>query len=325
MPAPAVIVHKYHALGNDFLVAFGPGCGPTGQSALPPTLHTGVARRLCHRRRGIGADGLVLVDRAPVGPAGGWSFRLWNADGSEAEMSGNGLRCAAHALAEAGLVPGWGSPAPVALVFSTPAGPRSVQLRPAGGPGRAWGTVDMGPVGMAPVNMAPVGTAPVDMGTVDMGTVGMAPVDLEGGGRRGGGPACNVDVGRLQVVVGNPHLVVLGPDPATVDVATLGPALEAGAAGGRNVEFVALGPGPDEVTMRVWERGVGETEACGTGSCAAAAALYRWGRVGPTVTVHQPGGAMEVTLGADGTARLGGPSEQVATCVVVPQVVEVPG
>jgi len=68
--------------------------------------------------------------------------------------------------------------------------------------------------------------------------------------------------------------------------------------------------------MRVWERGVGETEACGTGSCAAAAAMHHWGRVGTAVTVHQPGGAAAVELRADGSAVLSGPSERIATCVV---------
>ena len=123
--------------------------------------------------------------------------------------------------------------------------------------------------------------------------------------------------GQLLVDVGNPHLVVLGPDPAKVDVATLGPALshEVGAAtGGINVEFVALGPGRDELTMRVWERGVGETLACGTGSVAAAAALHHWGRVGAKVTVNQPGGTAEVELRPDGLALLSGPSRRVGGC-----------
>jgi diaminopimelate epimerase len=135
---------------------------------------------------------------------------------------------------------------------------------------------------------------------------------------RGEADRCNVGHGQLLVDVGNPHLVVLGPDPATVDVATLGPTLEHRDPAGLNVEFVTLGPGPDEITMRVWERGVGETEACGTGSCAAAAALHHWGRVGEAVTVHQPGGAAVVELHADGTAHLSGPSQVIATCQVAP-------
>ena len=117
--------------------------------------------------------------------------------------------------------------------------------------------------------------------------------------------------------MGNPHLVVLGPDPSTVDVAVVGRALseEVGAAtGGLNVEFVALGPSADEVTIRVWERGVGETLACGTGSVAAATAMHHWGRVGTKVTVNQPGGVAEVELRPDGIAVLSGPSRRVGRC-----------
>lgn len=125
---------------------------------------------------------------------------------------------------------------------------------------------------------------------------------------------CNVGHGALRVSVGNPHLVVAGPDPAGVDVAALGPALSAAVPGGRNVEFATLGPGPDEVTLRVWERGVGETLACGTGSCAAAVAFHHWGRVGRSVTVHQPGGSVVVGLGADGSVALAGPSRRIAAC-----------
>ncbi|HET9058608.1 MAG TPA: hypothetical protein VFN61_01710, partial [Acidimicrobiales bacterium] len=134
---------------------------------------------------------------------------------------------------------------------------------------------------------------------------------------------CNIGHGQLLVDVGNPHLVVLGPDPATVDVAALGPSLSAGAGaatGGLNVEFVCLGPGRDEVTMRVWERGVGETQACGTGSVAAATAMHYWGRVGPKVTVRQPGGAAEVELRPEGTAVLVGPSRRIGRCVWASQI-----
>jgi diaminopimelate epimerase len=127
---------------------------------------------------------------------------------------------------------------------------------------------------------------------------------------------CNIGHGQLLVDVGNPHLVVFGPDPAGIDVPALGAMLEGTDPAGLNVEFVALGPGPDTVTMRVWERGVGETRACGTGSVAAAAAFHRWGRVGTAVTVEQPGGAAVVGLADDGTATLSGPSRLIACCQV---------
>ena len=254
---------KLHGLGNDFLVALDPE-----EAALGP----GAARHWCDRHAGIGADGLIAGRRLPDGQLG---FQLWNADGSDAEVSGNGIRCLAHAALDAGWVA-----ADQAFGVLTPAGRREVVIRRTG-PGQTWASVEMG----------------------------VAKV-------RGEAERCNVGHGQLLVDVGNPHLVVLGPDPEAVDVATLGPRLEATDPAGLNVEFVALGPGPDEITMRVWERGVGETEACGTGSCAAAVALHHWGRVGLAVTVHQPGGAAAVELRADGTVTLAGPSEHIAVCEV---------
>ena len=271
-PTAAVTVElgKYHGLGNDFLVALDPAVEPDAD----------LVRRLCDRHRGIGADGLVVGRRLTGGEDGGaaMSFRLWNADGSEAEMSGNGMRCLAHAALDAGVVtPG------ARFAVSTPAGTRRVVIE-ARGPSTAWAEVEMG--------------VPLV-------------VDVAGG--------CNVDDGRMRVDVGNPHLVVAGPDPAGIDLASLGSQLgraDPTDPAGRNVELVALGPGADELSMRVWERGVGETEACGTGSVAAAFAFRRWGRVGPAVTVHQPGGSVVVRLDEDGSARLAGPSERVALCRV---------
>jgi diaminopimelate epimerase len=276
-PAGQLAVSKLHGLGNDFLVVLGD----------PPRAHmdAALARRLCDRHQGIGADGCILGSRATGhgdgereggrGPGHALlCFRLWNADGSEAEMSGNGIRCLAHAALDAGWVP---EDAPFGVM--TPAGRREVTVRRSREPGEMWGRVDMGEAKVR--------------GEVDR---------------------CNVGHGQLLVDIGNPHLVVLGPDPATVDLVRLGPALEATDPAGLNVEFVTLGPGPDALTMRIWERGVGETEACGTGACAAAAALHHWGRVGTAVTVHQPGGLAVVELRPDGTVTLAGPSVHIATC-----------
>jgi len=259
---------KLHGIGNDFLVLL-----DAGRGRAPAAPDADLARRLCHRHEGIGADGLILGTRLDSVDAA-MSFVLWNADGSRAEMSGNGVRCLAHAA----LDDGWVAEG-VPFGVHTPAGRREVTVRRGPGPSTVW--------------------AKVGMGTVKVG---------------GEENRCNVGHGQLLVDVGNPHLVVLGPDPATVDVGRLGPLLERTDPAGLNVEFVTLGPGPDTVTMRVWERGVGETLACGTGSCAAAAALHHWGRVGPAVTVNQPGGAVAVEIMADGSATLAGPSARVATC-----------
>jgi len=261
-------MYKYHGVGNDFLVVLDP--------SLAGRLDASLARAVCDRHRGIGADGLILA--LPEGE--GFSFRLWNADGSEAEMSGNGIRCAAHALVDTGAVQGWPESG-AALAFSTAAGLRTVTVRAGSQPSEIWASVAMGTV------------------------------TINGDAER-----CNIGHGQLELNVGNPHLVVVGPDPAGVDVPGLGAALDRAADGGRNVEFVTLGPGPDEVTMRVWERGVGETLACGTGACAAAAAMHHWGRTGPVVTVHQPGGSVSVELADDGTAILTGPSQRIAYCEV---------
>jgi diaminopimelate epimerase len=261
---------KYQGLGNDFLVLV----DLSGRQQVDAAL----ARLVCDRHLGFGADGLLRGGRAPMGSSEKMTFELRNADGSEAEMSGNGLRCLAHAAIDAGLV---SAGAGDRFGVLTPAGRREVHVRELED-GWMW--------------------ASTEMGTVKVG---------------GEDERCNVGHGQMFVDVGNPHLVVLGADPSTLDVAALGPALsrETGAGtGGVNVEFVALGPTRDELTMRVWERGVGETLACGTGAVAAAAALHHWGRVGAKVTVNQPGGAAEVDLRPDGVAVLTGPSRRVGLC-----------
>jgi len=115
-----------------------------------------------------------------------------------------------------------------------------------------------------------------------------------------------------EVDLGNPHLVLLCPDPAAVHVAELGSQLEKLRPGGLNVEFIAAGPETDALTVRLWERGAGETEASGSGSCASAAAAHAWELVGSHVTVHNPGGDLEVDIG-DETVVLTGPAEHIAT------------
>ena len=272
--AEELALFKYEGLGNDFLVLLDPEARRTVDAEL--------ARAACDRHRGWGADGLLRGGPAPLATGEHMTFELYNADGSQAEMSGNGLRCLVHAAIDEGVVV---VAAGGTVAVLTPAGRRQVQVKQLR-PGWMWASTEMGTPKLS-----------------------------------GSAGRCNIGHGQLFVDVGNPHLVVLGPDPATVDVTHLGPALsqQAGAGtGGLNVEFVALGPGPDELTMRVWERGVGETLACGTGSVAAAAALHFWGRVGPKVTVNQPGGAAEVELRPDGVALLSGPSRRVGRCHLAP-------
>ena len=255
---------KHHGLANDFLVL-------VDRDGTQP-LDGALARAACDRHRGVGADGIM---RATPAGAGGPAdadvvMQLFNADGSRAEMSGNGIRCLAQAVVDAGLAAG------PTFTVATDAGLKHITIRPTEDPTVAWVSVDMGAARI-----------------VD---------DPE---------VCNVDHGRMRVDRGNPHIVLLGPDPTHLDVAGIGSELERTTPGGTNVEFVTLGPGRDEITMRIWERGVGETQACGTGACAAAAAVHRWGRVGTKVTVHQPGGAAVVDL-SGASVVLSGPAELVA-------------
>lgn len=256
---------KHHGAGNDFLVLV----DPDDRHPVAPAL----VRALCDRRFGVGADGLL---RALAGRDGtDLSMELHNADGSPAEMSGNGIRCLAQAAVDAGLV------SPPSFAVWTEAGVRTVEFTPTG-PGAADASVAMGKAQLGPDQ-----------------------------------PQQFDDRRARTVDMGNPHLVLLGPDPAGVDVAGLGHRLQGVHPGGINVEFISVGPGPDQLTLRVWERGAGETMACGTGSAAAAAAAHSWGLVGERVAVHNPGGTLEVTLGTDGI-RLAGPTRKVAELEVVP-------
>jgi diaminopimelate epimerase len=263
---------KHEGAGNDFLVVLDPD----------DSIRFSVAqvRLLADRRRGIGADGIIRV--APGREGCDLSMQLHNADGGEAEMSGNGIRCLAQAAVDAGWV------RPPQFTVATAAGVRTVDY--AAGPTDGWASarVDMGPARLGPDQ------------------------PQEFGDRR----ARTVDVG-------NPHLVLLGPDTASVEVAELGPKLQAAFSGGVNVEWITVlsdGRG-DFLDFRVWERGAGETLACGTGSVAAAAAARSWGAVGDgVVRVRNPGGVLEVTLGADddATTHLAGPVRRVADIEIHP-------
>jgi diaminopimelate epimerase len=256
---------KHHGAGNDFLVV-------VDMSDAEP-LQPDLVQALCHRRTGLGADGVIRISDGVGGSD--LSMELRNADGSVAEMSGNGMRCLAQAAVEAGLVK------PRSFTVSTLAGVRSVEYQPGEAPGVAQASVDMGAAVLGPDQ-----------------------------------PQQFSDRRARRVDMGNPHLVLLGPDRADVDVAELGGRLQGVHPGGINVEFISVGPGPDDITLRVYERGVGETDACGTGSAAAAAAARSWGLVGEKVDVHNPGGVLHVTLEPDGI-RLAGPVRKVADIEVV--------
>lgn len=241
MPTPFV---KAHAYGNDFLLVDERGYAG-GDDA-------GFARAICHRHTGVGADGLLLY----IPRSGGASMRLFNADGSASELSGNGLRCLAAVVARAGgRVPG------ASVTIDTDAGTKRLELRAQAGQ-RFTFRADMG----VPEGIEQVG--------IDLGAETVKATVLR---------------------TGNPQCVVLGalPDEATFN--RLGPRLATHAMfpAGTNVEFVHV-EAPDRVRILIWERGVGPTSSSGTGSCASAVAAAAHGGAAREVDVVAPGGTQRV-------------------------------
>jgi diaminopimelate epimerase len=268
---------KAHGLGNDFLLL------PESEA---PRETAAWARRLCERHVGVGADGILLYrveasDRA--------AMRLINADGSEAELSGNGLRCLGAFLTRAGRV----SPRHVVL---TAAGPRAVEVEPLEGT-RFRATCELGkPIlssSAIPVRHEPPRT-PVVEHPLDVGS------------------------GRVKVTatsMGNPHCAVFCDEPAgDALLHTLGPTLERHPFFPRrtNVEFVTV-VSRGELRVRFWERGVGYTQASGTGAASAAVAAVLTGRAERRVRVVCDGGVLEVEWPKDGAIRQTGEVEILLT------------
>ncbi len=273
-----IALSKLHATGNDFLVRI-------ALAPDEPELDPAVSSVLCDRHHGVGADGLITI--GPGCDGADCTMTLVNADGGRAEMSGNGVRCLAWVAARSGLVRG------DELVVDTAGGRRSVVVERGEDGSVVAADVDMGSVTFDPARI------PVDAPSA---------LDLEAtvDGTHYHGDAAGL---------GNPHWVVLVDDPGAIAVAAHGPVLEHDPRFPRrvNVEFVAVA-GRDRLAMRVWERGAGETQSCGTGACAAAAVAHRRGLVGERVRVDVLGGSLSVALGD--TVRLGGPVVHVFDVVL---------
>lgn len=270
---------KGHGTGNDFVII----PDPDGRLDLAP----GVVAAVCHRRYGVGADGVLRVVRVTAhpdtagraAPAGAeWFMDYHNADGSVAEMCGNGVRVFARYLVDSGLAPAG------AITLATRTGPVTATVPPTG-TGDGSVTVALDPPRSYGESVARVS------------------------GRELAGVA---------VDCGNPHLVCAVPDQTTLAGLDLRTPPEVDAAffpSGVNVELVAPGEGADaevHVRMRVHERGVGETLSCGSGACAAAAvALRDAGLTRGTVAVDVPGGRLRLEL-TERSCALTGPAVLVA-------------
>lgn len=258
---------KYEGLGNDFIVV-----EVDGPDAIPVTY----ARRLCDRRRGIGADGVLLV-LPPVDPAHAGRMMVINADGSVPEMCGNGLRCVAlHVARKRGLREG-------KLVFETGAGALSCEISdPGGADDEGAITVDMGPVRW------------------------LEDIELD------------VDGDRWKLALadaGNPHAITTRP-ASRADIDRIGPRLATHTRfpKGTNVEFATV-LSKTMIDLVVWERGVGVTEACGTGACATVAVAVEkgWCPRDTEIDVTLPGGVLQIRVDPRGHAIMRGPARHVFT------------
>jgi diaminopimelate epimerase len=251
-------VAKYNGTGNDFVLIE----DVEERISLDP----GLIEAICDRHRGVGADGLIRVTGAPDAH---FFMDYYNADGRPAQMCGNGIRCLSKLVYETGLTDERD------LTIGTRAGLKHVSLYVENGRVNRV-TVDMGAPGLKRRDLSMQG----DPDSEFLGE----PVEVDGRSFKG-----------TAVSMGNPHLVLfVDTDPRAVDLETLGPRLEADPRfpEGTNVEFVAaMDPG---LVVRVWERGVGETMACGTGACASLVAAHLAGLVDAHTSVRFPGGILDI-------------------------------
>ena len=267
--------HKIHGAANDFVVV-------DGRDATEdwPAL----AVRVCDRRRGVGADGLLVL-QPPEGAEADFKMLYHNADGSEAEMCGNGIRCMAKFALDIGATE------KRELTWETGAGlVRTEALEH--GLAEATVRVNMGPPRLRP------GDIPVE-GQGEMVREQPFPVD-------------GTSLELTCVSMGNPHAVTYVDSVASFPLERLGPLVEHHASFPRRTNFEIVEVlAPDHLRMRVWERGVGETMACGTGACAVAVASHLVRGTDETVTVDLPGGRLSISWTSGGDVMMTGPAETV--------------
>lgn len=269
---------KMHGIGNDFVVVDAISDCPE-ESRLPE-----IARIVNNRKFGIGGDGLILV--LPSKQAD-YRMRMLNPDGSEAEMCGNGIRCFAKYLYDRKRI------TEPNLKVETRAGVKSLKLLTRSGK--------------------------VDAVRVDMGTPRLLRSDLD---MTGSGEDSRVIAEGLKadgrkfeitgVSMGNPHVVIFEDNLETLPVSRYGPAIETHKSFPKriNVHFVKV-CNPAEIIVRTWERGAGETLACGTGACACVVASVLNDKTGRHVEVHLPGGDLRIEWTGDNRVMMTGPAEEV--------------
>lgn len=264
---------KMHGAGNDFVVL-------DLRKGTPPPEPDACAR-IADRHLGIGCDQLLTLE-PPRSMGAVASYRIWNADGSQAQQCGNGARCIAAWLVREGAAPMLGD-----FIIDSPAGAHQVQRDRQGG-----FVIDMGLPRFEPQAVPLLGwhearnayTLYIEGSAVHFGAASM----------------------------GNPHAVIEVPNIGNAPVESMGRAMQRNAAFPEsvNVGFAEL-VAPDHIRLRVFERGVGETLACGSGACAAVAVLTRRGQLdaGRDLTVDLPGGTLHIRYDQDsGRIAMGGPT-----------------
>ena len=258
---------KMHGLGNDYVYI---DCFSAETSAKLAGIDlAALTRSISDRHTGVGSDGLVLIMPSQVADV---RMRMFNADGSEAQMCGNASRCVAKYAYEQGLCG-------ESMTLETIAGIKSLMIHTAS-------------------------NDRVEQVTVEMGQpqVKMSELSIKG-----------QTYSYIYVNMGNPHAVVFTDQPLNqLPLSTIGPLWEHHKSfpEGINTEFVHV-ENKRELHMRVWERGSGETMACGTGACAAAVAAYTFGRTGNNVTVHLKGGDLSVRIDDNNTVYMTGTATRV--------------
>ena len=261
-----------HGLGNDFIVV------DLVRNSIDFDA-VAVSQRTNDRRLGIGGDGLILIERGSSAP---FRMRMYNPDGSEAEMCGNGIRCVAKFIQDEGLSKE--NPLPI----ETGAGLLSL---------------DCMPDGQVRVNMGKErhlrGDVPMT-GNPSEPAVGF---EIEVNDRM---------LRAIGVSMGNPHCVVFVDDVSPVPLEEWGPAIETHAMfpNRTNVHFVQV-VSTDQLKMRTWERGAGATLACGTGACAVGVAAEISGAAGKNSLIHLPGGDLQIEISEDRTVFMTGPASYV--------------
>ena len=274
---------KMHGLGNNYIYV------DLWQEQIPEEALSPLAIAVSDVNRGIGSDGLITIGPSAVADA---QMRIFNADGSESQNCGNGIRCVGkylydHALTKAS-----------AITVETKAGVMKLDLHTDERDLVSTVTVDMGPARLRRADLPVLSGEPEETALHDELSVNGETLQFTG------------------ISMGNPHAIFFVDDAKTHPVEVYGPLVERHALFPErvNVEFITM-KNRRELDFRVWERGSGITQACGTGACAAvvAACLHNVSDRGEDVTVHLLGGDLVIRYDHDGHVYMTGPAEEICT------------